>query len=608
MKPMLPSLTFEMPEGQDFLHEVKYDGFRGILTWNSKGISLISRNGKDLLHAFPEISRFLLENEKLMKPFLPLQFDGEVVILENPYKADFSSIQVRGRMRSEKKIEEISKIKPCRFMVFDALILSGIPLINDPFHTRKSKLSECFKTMKFQLEADETSPQVVQFIRANKDLSELWKNIVLYDGEGIVSKKKNSLWEEGKRSTQWLKYKNWKLVACFITAYEKSNGYFHIAVFKDTQTFPIGSVLFGFKPEEKASLLKIAKENNISEDKQFIYLKPAICLQVKYLELYDSQLREPHFDHFLFNTTPAECTYKHFQSGLKNLPPELLITHPDKPLWDKKDISKIDFIDYLREVSSYMLPFLKNRILTVIRFPHGMFGEAFYQKNCPDYAPGFVKTHNIDGINFIVCNNLETMIWLGNQIAIEFHIPFQTISSTGPSEIVFDLDPPSPEAFHLAARAAIYIKEVLDELQLISFIKTSGNKGLQIYIPLPENTYTYDDTRLFTTFIAEYLVTKEPDSFTIERLKKNRGKRLYVDYVQHAEGKTIIAPFSARGNDFAGIATPLYWDEVPEILGIADFNFKNALKRLKTQGNPFKDYFAVKNDQPFGPVLQFLKR
>jgi bifunctional non-homologous end joining protein LigD len=255
-----------------------------------------------------------------------------------------------------------------------------------------------------------------------------------------------------------------------------------------------------------------------------------------------------------------------------------------------------------------MLPFLQNRLLTVIRYPHGMFGEAFYQKNCPDYAPGFIETSISEGINYIVCNDLKTLLWLGNQIAIEFHIPFQRIGHSGPDEIVFDLDPPSREYFHLAIKAALLIKEVLDQLNLQSFIKTSGNKGLQIYIPLPEETYTYDDTRLFTSFIANYLISKDPDSFTIERLKKHRGNRLYVDYVQHAEGKTIICPFSARGKQKATVAAPLFWEEVNGDLKIEDFTVLNMIDRIVKLGSPFAGYFQAKETQQLAPVLEVLRK
>lgn len=125
--------------------------------------------------------------------------------------------------------------------------------------------------------------------------------------------------------------------------------------------------------------------------------------------------------------------------------------------------------------------------------------------------------------------------------------------------------------------------------------------------PLGENVFSYDDTRLFTSFVAEYLVSRSPDSFTIERMKKKRGNRLYVDYVQHGEGKTIVAPYSMRGNEHAGVATPLFWEEVNEKLEVEAFTLQTALKRIRHQRDPFRNYFETKKMQPFSPVLEFLK-
>jgi bifunctional non-homologous end joining protein LigD len=607
MRPMLPTLTFDVPEEKEWLFEAKYDGFRAILHLD-KGPRLTSRNDKPLLHIFPEIKDFLEQNKDKFEPYLPLTLDGELVFLENAYKAHFGSIQVRGRMRSEKKIQEKAKTAPCRLLIFDILMVKGKKMTDKEYFTRKAELEALFKDCNMPLKPDEKDPRLIQLIPPYRSFNELWEQIVLHDGEGIVAKQLKNKWEEGKRSSLWLKFKNWKYVNCFITAYEKSNGYFYAGVFQGDAVIAIGQFLFGLKPDEKQALFQIIKDNKTDENSQFIYVEPAICVEVKYLEIYEDQMREPHFHQFRFDLKPDACTYEKFIQQQKNLPPEIEITHPDKPLWETPAIQKIDYIHFLREIAPYMLPFLKNRLLTVIRYPHGIFAEPFYQKNCPDYAPDFVETEMSEGINYIVCNNLQTLLWLGNQLAFEYHIPFKTIYSNGPSEIVLDLDPPSRDAFHLAIKAALLIKEVLDQLKLISFVKTSGNKGLQIYIPLQENTYSFDDTRLFTEFIAQYLISKDPDSFTIERLKKNRGGRLYVDYIQHAEGKTIIAPYSARGNKAATVAAPLFWEEVNEKLTMERFQITNLIKRVNSDGDPFSSYFQTKENQPFSPVLDFLKQ
>ncbi|WP_442594121.1 DNA ligase D [Neobacillus sp. D3-1R] len=607
MKPMLPTLQFDPPKGNDWFYECKYDGFRCFCTIKENEIILMSRNEKTLIPQFPEITDFVQSIQNRLTPFLPIVLDGEMVILENEYKSDFGALQIRGRMRSEHRITEEASKRPAKYLAFDLITVKGKSLSGKKYTERKELLEKLFSSLLLPLHPATEKEELIQMIPNYKNLVELWEHIELSDGEGIVAKQENSLWEEGKRSPFWIKYKNWKMVSCFVTAFDKENGYFHVAVYKKEEIFPIGLVLFGFKPEEKKALAQIVRQNQNDEDAKYIYVPPGICLEIKYLEMYEGQLREPHFHQFRFDLTPEDCTYESFYFQQKNFPIEVTITHPDKPVWKDPLINKMEYLFYLREISPYMLPFLKDHLLTVIRYPHGLYGEPFYQKNCPDYAPSFIKTFQTEDINYILCNDLKTLVWLGNQLAIEFHIPFQTIQSKGPSEIVFDLDPPSREDFPLAKKAASYIKDILDQLNLIGFIKTSGSKGLQVHIPLPNDLYSYEDTRLFTEFVANFLVSKEPDLFTIERMKKNRGTRLYVDYVQHAEGKTIIAPYSARGREEATISTPLFWDEVDESLHIEQFTLHIIMERIKKHGCPFQNYFKVKEEQAFEPVLQFLK-
>ncbi len=249
---MLPSLTFNLSIHPDWLYEVKYDGFRAILEWSSNGIEIISRNGKPLLPQFPEIKEFLINHEEQFKPFLPLKLDGELVNLENPYKSNFSAVQVRGRLKSAKKIAESATKSPCRLMVFDILMLAGKKRTSIPFDKRKKELADFFQKIGLSTTADPYSEQLLQFVQPYKDFHYIWDKVVLHDGEGIIAKHRKSIWEEGKRTLQWLKYKNFKYVSCFITSYDKTNGYFFVGVYKDKKIHGIGQVLFGFKPDEKA--------------------------------------------------------------------------------------------------------------------------------------------------------------------------------------------------------------------------------------------------------------------------------------------------------------------------------------------------------------------
>ena len=280
---------------------------------------------------------------------------------------------------------------------------------------------------------------------------------------------------------------------------------------------------------------------------------------------------------------------------------ELTITNAEKLLW--KGVTKADYLNYLARISPLMLPFLHNKPLTVIRYPDGINGEAFYQRNCPEYAPDFIKTVEHHDNNYIICSDLPSLLWLGNQAAIEFHIPFSPYQTEKPSEIVFDLDPPSKEAFYLAVQAAKQLKANLDRLHLTGFLKLSGNKGLQIHIPLPFDTFTYEQTKVFTSFMAKFLVETNPNLFTIERLKKNRNDRLYIDYVQHASGKTIIAPYSPRGNAEGIVAAPIEWNELTDELTPTDFSMENVLKRKLT---PFRHYEKVRDEQPLKKILDWL--
>lgn len=605
---MLPTLTFEVPTGSNWVFEIKYDGFRAILYWSIDKIELISRNGNILNEQFPEIINWCLESQRQFLSHLPLVLDGELCILDSPFKANFELIQQRGRLKTKDKILSLAKERPAYFLAFDLLEHTEIKLNEQQFLYRKKELKQLFEEIKLETEIKTNSKQLIQLINYQEDYESIWKIVTDNQSEGIIFKKTDSLWEAGKRTTNWFKIKNWQKAVFFITGYNKINGYFHVGLLKDHEIYEIGLFSHGISPEERQALLQVIQQNAESETKQFLQVAPGICVELFYLELYKEQLRQPSFSKFCLEMNWKDCTWGKLIGHLPHIPSDIEITHPDKPLWKNKLITKQDYIQYLAEISPYMLPFLEKRLLTVIRYPHGMYGESFYQKNCPDYAPDFIVTIKNDGSNFVICNDLKTLIWLGNQLSFEFHIPFQTISSNGPSEIVFDLDPPSRGEFQLAVKAALILKEVFDHLKLISFVKTSGNKGLQVYLPLPENQFTYEQTRKFTEFIATYLTTKEPNLFTTERLKKNRKNRLYVDYVQHAEGKTIIAPYSVRGNEGGYVATPLFWEEVNENLAIEKFPIESIRDRINKKGCPFSHYFSVKNEQPFEPVMEFLNQ
>lgn len=603
---MLLTAAPEIPVGDKWLYETKYDGFRCILVWDKEPL-LISRNGNLLNDTFPEIINFCLEIYSQIKSYLPLTMDGEIVYLDNNFKSDFSTVQLRGRMRNKETIQNNANKFTCHYIVFDLLQYKGKDLTQLSLTKRKQQLDRLFKKVKLPITINYQNSSRLQALEIYEDNAILWDKIVTYNGEGVIAKEKSSTWNSAERTSKWLKIKNWRYISVILTKYDKNNGFFHGAVYHNNLLTEVVTFRHGLTEGELDTLIALFKTNGTKLSNHFWQIEPSICVEIACIDFHGNKLREPRFHSFNLDKDIEECNWRQMQKQLYPLSPNTKITHPDKPIWPAIGIEKDDYLNYLQRISPYFLPFLKDRLLTVIRFPHGVPGESFYQKNSPDYVPAFVATKQVDDINYIMCNDLETLLWLGNQLAIEFHIPFQTVNTNNPTEIVFDLDPPSVQEFSLAVEAALRLKAIFDQFQLKSYVKTSGGKGIQLYIPLVENSFTYEETGIFTKFICEFLVEQDPRWFTTERMKKNRGNKLYLDYVQHKEGKTIIAPFSARGNDLGLIATPLKWDEVRESLTPTIFTIPNVLDRMQNEGNPFSHFRVNSEEENFAIVLKQLK-
>lgn len=604
LKPMLLTDAPEIPLGDDWLYETKYDGFRCMLVWE-KGKSfpmLKSRNDKVLNEKFPEIINFCESIYDHIDPYLPLTLDGELVYLTNNFQSKFAVVQKRGKMNNAQIIESNAEVFPCHYIVFDVLQIEGKSKFNNRLSSRKQLLVELFNILKLPTNVNYTDVKRLQAIDVFEDSVLLWQKVKTHNGEGIIAKKDTSKWLESTRTKNWLKIKNWRYVNVILTKLDKMNGFYNAAVYKDDTLLEVVTFKHGLKEEENEVLHNLFKIQGVLHGEVF-ELPASICIAIICIDFDGSKLREPRFHSFQHNLEPTECNWQHMQRQLNPIPENVSVTNIEKPVFPACGLRKDDYLLYLQKVSSYMMPFLNNRLLTIIRYPHGVPGESFYQKNFPENIPSFVSTRTIDGTNFVICNNIETLMWLGNQLAIEFHIPFQPIQTEKPTEIVFDLDPPSVDEFHLAVSTALKMKVIFDQFQLKSFIKTSGGKGIQIYIPLPFNKFSYEETGIFTEFVCNFLVQQFPEWLTIERLKKNRGNRLYLDYVQHREGKTIVAPYSARGNVNGLIATPLYWDEVHEQLKPEKFTIKNVMERIDTIGNPFNDFREVGEKQTFELVL-----
>ncbi|MGY4691315.1 DNA ligase D [Salibacterium sp. K-3] len=597
---MRPARTQAIPEGTEWKYECKYDGYRAFLTWKNGSADLTSRNGHSLAFAFPEIITAAVSFFAGAPPFV---LDGELVVLENEGKADFYHLQSRNRRRSVSKIQQDSERRPAAFLAFDCLHVSERDITSLSLQERKGRLRQLLDEAHLPLAPDPHAAGRIQGIPVWDSQNKLKDWCRLYRSEGIVAKRADAPWRRG-RATDWLKYKTPYRGTCFITAWDPANDYFHLGIFQNGSVRPVGKCSHGLSGTEKEALMEIIRKNGIWDPSRSVYsMDPSIVLEVTYTSAKHEELREPRVSRLLLQTPAQACTCESWKVEALRFPQEAAVTHPSKPLWPDGKVQKLDFLDYVRKAAPFVLPFLQDRTLTVVRFPHGVMEDGFFQKDCPAYAPEFVETLKLDENRFIICNTLETLLWLANQLALEWHIPFQRTSTRFVDEIVFDLDPPDSSYFSLAVEGALLIKEVLDAFNLESFVKFSGHKGLQIYIPLPADTFTWEDTGFFNRSIGELLTKKHDGLFTTERRKKRRGGRVYLDIPQHARGKTIIAPYSLRGKEEPLTACPLFWDDLTSDMDRTAFTMQHTLYRTIHQGCPFQHWNGERNRKPLQHLL-----
>jgi bifunctional non-homologous end joining protein LigD len=272
------------------------------------------------------------------------------------------------------------------------------------------------------------------------------------------------------------------------------------------------------------------------------------------------------------------------------------LSNLDKNFYPSKKITKKEVIDYYLKISDYILPHLINRPLVMHRFPDGIDSEGFYQKQCPDYFPSWIKSKKINLVQdgkqkLVVIEKKADLIYLVDQGVLVFHVWLSLKRNVNkPDKIIFDLDPPKSSDFKLAVFAALKLKEVITKRGLKPFVMTTGSKGIHV-IALIKPQYNFDKIREFAKDIANNLVKQYPDKLTIELRKKKRQGKLLIDYFRNSFGQTAVVPYSLRAIQNAPVATPLDWYELKRIKSSQDYNISNIFKRLAQKSEPWKDIY-----------------
>lgn len=292
---------------------------------------------------------------------------------------------------------------------------------------------------------------------------------------------------------------------------------------------------------------------------------------------------------------------------------ELSLSNLDKVLYPKVGFTKAQVIDYYTRIAPLLLPHLKGRPLTMKRYPNGVEGEFFYEKACPKHRPPWVKTHPIYShgrgrhIDFCLFDDLPTLVWAANLADLELHTSLSVAEKIKhPNLLVFDLDPGPPANLKECCQLALIIREILAEVDLQAFPKVSGNKGLQLYIPLGDPTVTYEQTKAFSKGMALYLEERYPDRVVSRMLKELRKGKVFVDWSQNDEHKTTICVYSLRARERPTVSAPVSWNEVEQLAERGDvesliFDAPELLKRVEKKGDLFEPLLSLHQHLPKHP-------
>jgi bifunctional non-homologous end joining protein LigD len=288
----------------------------------------------------------------------------------------------------------------------------------------------------------------------------------------------------------------------------------------------------------------------------------------------------------------------------------LSLSNLDKVMYPATGFTKGEVVDYYTRIAPVLLPHLKDRPLTLKRYPDGVDGKFFYEKQCPSHAPDWVKTVSVGGhrdgkvIDFTLANDLPTLVWLANLADIELHPSLSHADDVKrPSILAFDLDPGPPATIVECARVALMLRGIFDELGLEAFPKTSGSKGMQVYVPLNHPRATYDQTKSFARSLAQLLERQHPDLALSKMKKAERKGKVFVDWSQNDEHKTTVGVYSLRATERPQVSTPLTWEEVEEVEDSRDpasavFEAGEVLERVEELGDLFAPVAKLKQKLP----------
>ena len=607
---MLATLAERTPAGPGWLFEIKYDGVRVLAERDGDTVALYGRKGDAVTVRYPEVARALRA-----LPVPRFVIDGEIVALGEDGRPSFQRLQARMHLTRADEVDAARAAVPATGIFFDCLALEGRDLRRRPLLERKRCLELLVPPRGVARYCEHVAGGGPAFFEAVGELGL----------EGVVAKRAASTYAGG-RSRDWLKVKclhRQEFVIGGYTAPQGSRGHFgalHLGLYEEGRLVYVSKVGTGFDERALAAIEKrlvpLARATSPFAERSpsgrgHHWVEPRLVCEVRFTDwTADGGIRHPAFQGLRDDRRPEECRRERpvelppaqapaRAAGAEGeAPPRppverqmVKVTNPKKVFWPAEGYTKADLVAYYETVAPYLLPYLRDRPLVLTRYPDGITGKSFFQKDAPEFAPAWIRTERIYShdterdIHYFVVDDVESLRYVANLGTIPLHFWGARVPHLDrPDWLVLDLDPKGAPFTDVVAVART-LRRILERLELPSHVKTSGATGLHILVPLGAR-YTHEEARTFARLLATLGVEAAGGIATIARPIRARGGKVYIDFGQNGHGRTIVAPYSVRPLPGAPVSCPLRWDEVTPKLDPARFTITTAPARFARMRDP----------------------
>jgi bifunctional non-homologous end joining protein LigD len=636
LKPQLATLVTDVPAGDDWLHELKFDGYRVLVFLDNGSVRCITRNGNDWTGRFPA-----LVNSLAGFGVRSAVLDGEIVSLDEEGRSNFQQLQNFMKLGDDETLV---------YYLFDVPYFEGFDLTKTPLVERKQLLARLVLSANPENEGPVRYSDHVQGSGEN-----VFQHACRSALEGVVSKRADSLYQQFRSST-WLKVKCLKRQEFVIGGYTKPEGSragfgaLLLGYYKDGSLTYCGRVGTGFTRQSLRDLAAGLKKRRIdspafknpptgSSRRGVTWVRPELVAEVEFTEwTNDGSLRHPSFQGLREDKPPEQIvredvdmpvvepqsssrrrtrssksarsrskTSRTRRSRRRTSPKGsrestiagVHITHPDRVLYPEEGLTKLDLAEYYEQIADWILPYVAGRPLTLVRCPEGRAGKCFYQKHLtgslPDAVRGVMVQEKQEREEYVVIDDLAGLVSLVQMGVLEMHPwPAREDKLERPDMLVFDLDPGEGVAWSRVIQGAKEARDRLEALGLKSFLRTTGGKGLHVVAPLARRN-TWDELKAFAKGFADRMVHDSPGTYIATMSKDKRRGKVFVDYLRNQRGATAIASYSTRARVGATVSMPLAWNEVTGRLDPEKFNVETTPKRLSARAaDPWADFSAIR--------------